>query len=71
MTRYIDMTNITMPKFDVWMDSGVCVAVRRGTDHNTPEGVEIIKAAAIAKFRTMLDSGEIDVTIEPFDADDN
>jgi len=58
-----------MTKFDVWMDSGVCVSVPRGTDHNSPEGVEIIKAAALAQLRDMIDAGQIDVTIEQFYCD--
>jgi len=45
------------------------VSVPRGTDHNSPEGVEIIKAAALAQLRDMIDAGQIDVTIEPFYCD--
>lgn len=60
-----------MPRFDVWMDTGVCVKVPRGTDANTDAGLEVIKAAAVAKFREMLDNPEsgIDLVVEPFDAD--
>jgi hypothetical protein len=60
-----------MPKFDVWMETGVCVTVPRGTDANTDAGLEVIKAAAVAKFREMLDNPEagIDLMVEPFGAD--
>lgn len=57
-----------MPKFDVWMETGVCVTVPRGTDASTDAGLEVIKAAAVAKFREMLDNTEagIDFLVEPF-----
>ena len=58
-----------MTKFDVWMETGVCVTVPRGTDADTDAGLEAIKAAAVAKFREMLDRPEagIDLLVEPFD----
>jgi len=57
-----------MPKFDVWMETGVCVWVPRGPDASTDAGLEVIKAAAVAKFREMLDNPEagIDFMVEPF-----
>lgn len=56
-----------MPKFDVWMETGVCVTVPRGTDATTDAGLEVIKAAAVAKFREMLDAGSgFDLVVEPF-----
>ena len=60
-----------MPKFDVWMETGVCVTVPRGTDANTDAGLEVIKAAAVAKFREMLDNTEAGIAfmVEPFGAD--
>lgn len=60
-----------MHKFDVWMETGVCVTVPRGTDASTDAGLEVIKAAAVAKFRAMLDNPAacIDFVVEPFDAE--
>lgn len=60
-----------MPKFDVWMETGVCVSVPRGADASTDAGLETIKAAAVAKFREMLDDPEagIDLLVEPFEAE--
>jgi len=60
-----------MPRFDVWMETGVCVKVPSGTDPDSDAGREVIKAAAVAKFREMLDNPEsgIDLMVEPFDAE--
>lgn len=60
-----------MAKFDVWMETGVCVTVPRGTDASTDAGLEAIKAAAVQKFREMLDDPQsnIDLLVEPFDAE--
>jgi hypothetical protein len=62
-----------MPKFDVWMETGVCVTVPRGTDASTDAGLEVIKAAAVEKFRAMLDSRDagIDFFVEPFNSDED
>jgi hypothetical protein len=60
-------------KFDVWMDTGVTVAVPAGTEPNTPEGLEVIKAAAVEKFRLLMDGtngDSFDVQVEPFGDDD-
>lgn len=61
-----------MPKFDVWMETGVCVSVPDGTDDRTDQGLAAIKAAAVAKFREMLDTPEagVDLLVEPFGVED-
>jgi hypothetical protein len=56
-------------KFDVWMETGVCVSVPAGTKPETDAGMELIKAAAIKRFIELLNSNSVDLAVEPFDAE--
>jgi hypothetical protein len=54
-------------KFDVWMDTGVCVTIPNDVDPTTSEGMMAIRSAAVEAFQKLVDSGDwIDYTIEKF-----
>ena len=52
--------------FDVWFSSGVNVNVPAGTDPETPEGIKVIKAAAIAKMLAAVEEGSFDIECERY-----
>jgi hypothetical protein len=56
-------------KFDVWLESGVSVRVPEGTDANTEAGLSVIREAAAESLRRMLERGQYDLVVEPFEAD--
>lgn len=54
-------------KFDVWLKTGVVVSVPAGTSPDSPDGMKVIMAQAMARFKELIDIGAVEVTVEPFE----
>jgi hypothetical protein len=50
---------------DVFIDTGVCVRIPSGTDVESREGYEAIKAAAREQFLAMISGGLFDIAFGP------